>query len=111
MFGFQHDDVVPDIMALSKHFGGGVPVSAVCTTDDIARRAVGNGFATRSHRDRPLPCAAGVASIDAIVEEDLPGRAAKIRDLHEDGIRATWPSATRSLATSAVEACSSASSW
>jgi len=79
MFGFQHDGVVPDIMALSKHFGGGVPVSAVCTTDDIARRAVGNGFfATRSHATDPMPCAAGVASIDAIVEEDLPGRAAKI---------------------------------
>src|SRR6266702_4545904 len=50
MFGFQHEGVVPDIMALSKHFGGGVPVSAVCTTAEIAQRAVASGFfATRSH--------------------------------------------------------------
>ena len=79
MFGFQHDGVVPDIMALSKHFGGGVPVSAVCTSAVIATRAVANGFfATRSHAADPLPCAAGVTSIDVIVDEDLPGRAAKI---------------------------------
>ena len=44
MFGFQHEGVVPDIMALSKHFGGGVPVSAVCTTAEIAKRAVASGF-------------------------------------------------------------------
>ncbi len=79
MFGFQHEGIVPDIMALSKHFGGGVPVSAVCTTANIARRAVANGFfATRSHAADPMACSAGVASIDAIVEEDLPGRAASI---------------------------------
>jgi 2,2-dialkylglycine decarboxylase (pyruvate) len=79
MFGFQHEGVVPDIMALSKHFGGGVPVSAVCTTAEIAKRAVANGFfATRSHATDPMPCAAGVASIDAIVEENLAGRAVRI---------------------------------
>jgi len=79
MFGFQHEGVVPDIMALSKHFGGGVPLSAVCTTAEIAQRAVASGFfATRSHATDPLLCAAGVASLDAIVEEDLPGRAAWI---------------------------------
>src|SRR5439155_43755 len=63
----------------SKHFGGGVPISAVCTTAEIAKRAVASGFfATRSHAADPMLCAAGVASIDAIVEEDLAGRAARI---------------------------------
>jgi 2,2-dialkylglycine decarboxylase (pyruvate) len=79
MFAYQHQGVVPDIMALSKHFGGGVPVSAVCTSDKVAKRAVANGyFATRSHATDPMPCAAGVASLDVIVDEDLPGRAARI---------------------------------
>src|SRR3989454_6497 len=79
MFGFQHEGVVPDIMALSKHLGGGVPVSAVCTTAEIANRAVSSGFfATRSHAADPMLSAAGVASIDAIGEEDLARRAARI---------------------------------
>ncbi|HVZ43850.1 MAG TPA: aspartate aminotransferase family protein [Ramlibacter sp.] len=81
MFGYQHQGVVPDIMALSKHFGGGMPVSAVCTSDAVAKKAVANGFfATRSHATDPMACAAGVASLDVIVEEDLPGRAARIEE-------------------------------
>lgn len=80
MFGFQHEaSLSPDIIALSKHFGGGLPISAVCTTPEIADRAVANGyFATRSHAADPLLCAAGEESLDIVVEEDMPGKAATI---------------------------------
>lgn len=80
LFGFQHEDgIVPDIITISKHFGGGVPISAVCTTAAIAERAVKNGyFATRSHAADPVLCAAGEESINIVVEEDMAGRAARI---------------------------------
>src|SRR5215468_7630114 len=79
MWGHLHEDVVPDIMTVSKHFGAGLPISAVCTTAEIAERAVENGyFATRSHACDPITCAAGVASIDIVLEEDLCERAAAI---------------------------------
>lgn len=79
MWAHEHDGVVPDIMTVSKHFGAGLPVSAVCTTPEIASRAVENGyFATRSHACDPILCAAGVASIDIIKEENLVERAAAI---------------------------------
>ncbi len=79
MFAFQQEEVVPDVLALSKHLGGGLPISAVCTTAAIADRAVGRGyFATRSHATDPILCAAGTASLDVIVDEDLPARAARI---------------------------------
>jgi len=79
MWGHLHEDVVPDIMTVSKHFGGGLPISAVCTTAEIADRAVDQGyFATRSHACDPITCAAGVASIDIVLEEKLPERAAAI---------------------------------
>lgn len=79
LFGFQHEPVAPDIMTLSKHFGGGLPISAVCTSADIAERAAQNGyFATRSHATDPLLCAAGEESLRIVVEEDMPGRAARI---------------------------------
>jgi 2,2-dialkylglycine decarboxylase (pyruvate) len=64
---------------LSKHFGGGLPISAVVTTAAIAERAVANGFfATRSHATDPILCAAGAESLDIIIEEDMPGRAVRI---------------------------------
>ena len=66
-------------MTVSKHFGAGMPISAVCTTSAIAQQAVDNGyFATRSHACDPIACAAGVASIDIIQKENLVERAAAI---------------------------------
>ena len=82
MWGHQHHDVVPDIMTVSKHFGAGLPISAVCTTAEIADRAADNGYvATRSHACDPITCAAGVASIDIIQNEGLIARAARIGEL------------------------------
>lgn len=80
LFGFQHEEgVTPDIITISKHFGGGFPISAVCSTAPVAEAAVKNGyFATRSHATDPLACAAGEESLDIVVDEDLPGRAAHI---------------------------------
>ncbi len=80
LFGFQHEaGVTPDIIAISKHFGGGLPISAVCATAETAKRAVANGyFATRSHAGDPILCAAGEASLDVVVEDDMAGRARRI---------------------------------
>ena len=41
MFAFERDGVVPDILTLSKTLGAGLPLSAVMTTDEIARRGRG----------------------------------------------------------------------
>jgi len=80
LFGYQHEEGVdPDIITISKHFGGGLPISAVCTTDKVAQAAVDAGyFATRSHATDPLLCAAGEESLKIVVEEDMPGRASRI---------------------------------
>ena len=80
LFGFQHErDVSPDIMVLSKHLGGGLPISAVCTSSKVARAAVKNGyFATRSHAADPVLCAAGEESLDIVEDEDMPKRARRI---------------------------------
>ena len=79
MFAFEAEGVVPDILTLAKHFGGGVGVSAVVTTAAIEERVVASGYAaTHSHSNDPLICAAGSASLDVIVEEDVPARARAI---------------------------------
>jgi 2,2-dialkylglycine decarboxylase (pyruvate) len=90
LFGFQHEaGVSPDIIAISKHFGGGLPISAVCSTAKVAKDAVKNGyFATRSHATDPLLCAAGEESLKIVVEEDMPGRAARIERRIKRALRA-----------------------
>jgi 2,2-dialkylglycine decarboxylase (pyruvate) len=91
MFAYQVYGVQPDVLTVSKHLGGGLAVSAAITTDDVAERATRFGFSTgHSHSSDPLACAAGIASIDEIVENDLPKRAVEI------GQR--WQANTRALA-------------
>jgi 2,2-dialkylglycine decarboxylase (pyruvate) len=76
MFGFEHDDVVPDLLAVSKTLGGGVPLAATLTTAAIEDDAVGKGFLhVTSHVSDPLPAAAGLAVLDVIEEDGLVERA------------------------------------
>ena len=79
LYAYQQHGVVPDIMTLSKHFGGGLPISAMVTTDDIAERALEGGLTFgHSHSSDPIACTAGLASLEEILAEDLPARARAI---------------------------------
>ena len=79
MFGFERDGLVPDIVTVAKHFGGGVGISAVTTTAEIEDKVVASGYAaTHSHSNDPLICAAGVASLDVVEQEDVPAKARTI---------------------------------
>jgi 2,2-dialkylglycine decarboxylase (pyruvate) len=40
MFGFESGGIVPDIVTIAKHFGGGIGISAVITTADIEDKVV-----------------------------------------------------------------------
>ena len=79
MYGYQQHGVVPDVMTLSKHFGGGLPISAMVTTDAVAERALAGGLTFgHSHSSDPIACTAGLASLEEIQAEDLPARARTI---------------------------------
>ncbi len=85
MFGYQQIGVMPDILTLSKHLGGGIPVSAIITTPEIEGKVAAKGFvSTRSHTADPIGCAAGTASIEVILEEDMVGKAQHIGQYFKD---------------------------
>ena len=72
MWGFDHEGVIPDIFTISKHFGGGVAISAAITTDEIEEKVSESGLVVgHSHSNDPMPCNAAIASIDIIMEEIL----------------------------------------
>ncbi len=79
MWAFEQEGVVPDIFTISKHFGGGVAISAAITTDEIEEKASETGLVVgHSHSNDPLPCNAAIASIDIILEEVLVDVAQRI---------------------------------
>jgi putrescine aminotransferase len=83
MFACEHEDVVPDVMCLSKALGGGLyPIGAYITTDEVWRRAYGSTekclLHTSTFGGNSLACAAGIAVIQLTVEQNLPSRAQEI---------------------------------
>ncbi len=77
LFAVEHSGVEPDLMTVAKSLGGGVPISAVIGKAQImdapAPGGLGGTFA-----GSPLACAAGLAVLDVIREEQLLNRAAHI---------------------------------
>src|ERR1017187_6583435 len=69
--------VEPDIMTMAKGIASGFPLGAF-----IAREDVADAFEPGDHMStfggNPISCAAGVATIDMLVDERLPERAARI---------------------------------
>jgi 2,2-dialkylglycine decarboxylase (pyruvate) len=74
-FGIQHDDIVPDILVLSKGAGGGFPSSAVVTTAEINEAVMGRVNQFSSHQSDPLGAAATLAVVEIIERDGLVGRA------------------------------------
>ncbi len=71
-FAFEQEGVVPDILTLAKHFGGGITLSSVSTSAEIEEHVVEEEFiVTHSHSNDPLACAAGRATLDTLEGEGL----------------------------------------
>ncbi len=75
-FAFEHDGVIPDIVCLAKGIAGGVPAGAT-----LAREEVAASFEPGDHGStfggNPLACAAIVATVKTILDENLPAEAAR----------------------------------
>lgn len=70
MFASEHFDVVPDILVMGKAIASGMPLSAL-----VARKEIFESWDTPAHffntAGNPISCAAALATIDTIIEEDL----------------------------------------
>ena len=76
-FACEHWNVVPDILCLGKALGGGVmPLSCFMSTPKIWKVLEDNPFIHSStFGGNPLACAAGIAAIHVMLNEDLPRQA------------------------------------
>ncbi len=92
LFAVEHEGVRPDILCCGKALGGGLPIAAVIARRDLFRcwETPGEALHTATFIANPLACAAALAVLDVLAEEDLPARAARLGgDL--GGRLAAWP--------------------
>ena len=80
MFAMEHWNTIPDITTLGKGFGNGFPVTAMCVSDKY-KEAIENISASSSYGGNPMACAAALASIEVIEEENLCEKSAHLGEI------------------------------
>jgi 4-aminobutyrate aminotransferase len=85
LFCYDHAKVVPDIIIMAKGLGSGMPISAIASTE-----AIMNNWKPGAHGGTygggALAAAAGVATVQTMIDEDLPGNAARMGERLMDGL-------------------------
>lgn len=79
-FAFEHYGIIPDILVLGKGLGGGIfPLAAMIAREGLnvaGDKALGH----YTHEKNPVACAAGLATLRIIQEEQLVERARQLGD-------------------------------
>ena len=70
LFAYQHYGVTPDILTSAKSLGGGFPIAAMLTTEDLAKHLIVGTHGT-TYGGNPLACAVGNAVFDVINTPDV----------------------------------------
>jgi acetylornithine/N-succinyldiaminopimelate aminotransferase len=73
LWGFEHYDVIPDIVLLGKALGGGMPMGAFIASNALMQTLTNNpvlGHIT-TFGGHPVCCAAGMAGMEALLKERL----------------------------------------
>lgn len=76
LFACERDGVVPDVLCLAKGIAGGFPMGAALFGSRVGALPPGSHGSTFG--GSPLACAAASATLDVILEHDLPARAAHL---------------------------------
>ena len=83
LWGFQHFNVVPDILLLGKALGGGMPMGAFIAAPEVMHLLADNpvlGHIT-TFGGHPVCCAAGMAAMEALLAENVIAEVTKKEQL------------------------------
>lgn len=73
LFGFEHFEFIPDIICIAKGMGGGMPIGAFVSSKELMHALTNNpilGHIT-TFGGHPVCCAAGIAVIEVLMNENL----------------------------------------
>lgn len=85
-FAFQHSGVMPDVMALAKGLGSGVPIGA-CLARGEAAEVFKPGNHGSTFGGNPLACTAALATLDTIEKQSLRENAEKVGHYIREGLK------------------------
>ena len=75
MFAYQHHGITPDLLCVAKSLAGGVPMGAVLIGENVKNLVPGTHGSTFG--GNPLVCAAALAALSVMEDENLPAQSAE----------------------------------
>jgi len=85
LFGYEQFGIEPDIISLAKGLGGGIPIGAFLAKEKAAVFALGEHGSTFG--GNPLACATGYATLNFIIENDIPSKVKRSGDYLIDQLK------------------------
>ena len=86
IMSFMNYGVKPDIVSMAKALGGGMPIGAICATEEVSK-----AFTTGSHGTtfggHPVSCAAALAEVNELLDRNLAENAAKMGTYFMDKLK------------------------
>jgi len=79
LWAYEQEGIEPDIMTLAKGLAGGVPIGAVLAREEIAAHLV-KGDHGSTFGGNALATAAGYATLNYIIEHDIPAQVRRASD-------------------------------
>ena len=77
VMSFMNYGIKPNIVSMAKAMGGGMPIGAICATEEVAK-----AFTPGSHGTtfgvHPVCCAASLAAVNELLDRNLADNAAKM---------------------------------
>lgn len=93
LFAFERENAVPDVLVLAKALGGGLPLGAFVASRSVMRTLARDPALSHvtTFGGHPLSCAAGLAALEVLLEENLPARAAELGAWFVERLRRRLP--------------------
>lgn len=79
VMSFMNYGIKPDIVSMAKALGGGMPIGAICATDEVAK-AFSAGSHGTTFGGNPVSCAAALAEVNELLDRDLATNAKNMGD-------------------------------
>ena len=86
-WGYQADDLIPDIVTMGKPMGGGHPIAAVVSRHELVEQFAGHSHYFNTFAGNPVSCAAALAVLDVIEQEGLQENARVVGEYLLKGLR------------------------
>ncbi len=86
VMSYMNYGIKPDIVSMAKALGGGMPIGAICATEEVAKAFTAGSHGT-TFGGHPVSCAAALAEVGELLSRDLAGNAKKMGDYFSEKLK------------------------